>query len=228
MPRPEELSERDWQIIRHVHRYRVSTERVIWSLFFADVELDAVRKVVDRLITTGWLRKHKLVGQKKFLTLDTRGNYACGHEERARHRFSEQTLLDHFAVLFFRLRSGHERLTSADLEAMDPEFKCSASWVHAYYVRTMPHGLVLSCYLVDRGRSPRRLVTRTHSLLASHYRLPRFAKLIQDGHFGITILTAYPSMVGPLKDEIRDRHRGPSTIHIEVVPEMADFITSRR
>lgn len=228
MPKPAELSERDWEIIRHVHRYRVSTERVLWGQFFAELGLDATRKAVSQLVTEGWLQKRPLAGQSKFLTLDTRGNCISGLTERARHRFSEQTLLEHFAVLFFCMRSGYERLTVADLRAMDPKFAKQPYLGRAYYVRQTNAGLNLSCCLADRGKSPRRLITRAHSVLASRYRSLRYTELIQDGRFSITILTAFPSMLEPLQLEIQERHQSRAAIFVEVVPEMAEFLAMRR
>lgn len=228
MQKPSDLTDRDWQIVTHVYRYRVSSTPVIWQQFFADLESGAARNVVRRLVTEGWLRKWPLEGQRHFLTLDTRGAFACHLRERSPARFSEQALPGMFAVLHFCLRNGYERLTPPELRAIDPQFDTPAGWAHAYYVHRAERGLCLSCCLIDRRKSPRRLVTRARDLIVARYKVPQFRSLIQAGQFTVTILTAYAGGVEPIVDEVRRRHSGPVRIQVEAVPEFAEYLPSRQ
>ena len=222
--RPEELNERGWEVLRHVHRYQVTTERMIWSRYFSDANLNAARNAIGRLVNSGWLRKVRLSGQQKYVTLDTRGNFAFGIEQRARSRFSDQTLHTLLAMLHFCHRSGCERLTRADLRAIDPEFDTPVTWAHPHYVRDTDHGKSLSCCLVDRGAAPRRLVTRADTLIAVRYRIPKFRELIQARHFSVTLLTSRIDCVAPIQLEITEKTRSPVPIYIEVVPELAQLL----
>ena len=134
---PEELSDRDWRIVQHVYRYRVSTEPVIGRLFLPEAKLNAARNVVRRLVREGWLRKWTMRGQTRYVTLDSRGYAACGLPNKSPSCFSDQTLPTLFAVLYFCIHHGFERKTPEELRAIDPEFDTQAGWAHAYFVHQL-------------------------------------------------------------------------------------------
>lgn len=218
---PEELSDRDWRIVQHVYRYRVSTEPVIGRLYLPELTLSAARNVVRRLAREGWLHKWNMSTHTRYLTLDSRGYAACGLPNKSPSCFSEQTLPTLFAVLYFCIHHGFERLTPEELRAIDPEFDTPAGWAHAYFVHQVAHGLAMSCCLVDHRVSPRRLVTRARGIIADRYKLPQFRSLIHAKRFSITILTAYAGSVAAIEQEIARRHRGLAAIQVQVVPELA-------
>lgn len=225
---PDELSDRDWRIVQHVYRYRVSTEPVIGRLFLPEATLSAARNVVRRLIREGWLHKWTMRGQTRYVTLDSRGYAACGLPNQSPSRFSDQTLPTLFAVLYFCIHHGFERLTPEELRAIDPEFDTPAGWAHAYFVHQVAHGLAMSCCLVDHRVAPRRLVTRARRIIADRYKAPQFRSLIHAKRFSITVLTAYAGSVAAIEQEITRRHRGLAAIQVQVVPELAALLTTVR
>ncbi|MBX3412409.1 MAG: hypothetical protein KF708_06960 [Pirellulales bacterium] len=228
MEKPPELTDRDWQILLHVYRYRVSNIRIIWQRFCPEGTHGAARNIVRRMVTEGWIRKWPLDQKRHFLTLNSRGALVCKAKNWSAARFSEQSLPALFGVLHYCLRTGHKRLTPSELHEMDPGFATQAGWAHAYYVHTAQQGLCLSCCLIDRRNSPQRLVTRGRGLIVDCYKIPAFRAFIDAGRFTVTILTAYQSMVEPILAEVRRRHRGPVMFRVEVVPEIADYLPQRQ
>ncbi len=226
--KPEELSDRDWAIVRHIYRYRLSTTAIILQQFFPGCYESSARNVIRRLIAQGWIGKAVFAGQQKYLLLDKRGILACRSDPRQRVQFSDFTVPGFFAVLYYCIRTGHERLTQGDLRAIEPDFDHPSVWGAAHYVRQTDCGPSLGCFRIDSGLSPRRLVSRAETLVAKRYHLPKFRELIEAGHFNVTFLTAYPSMVEATRQEIAERHRGPTAFYVELVPELAALLAVKR
>lgn len=228
MKRSGELSERAQNIVRHVFRYQCSTVPVIGRRFMPELTLSAARNAVQQLCIEGLLCKWKLSGRTSYVTLDSAGYVACGVQCRPASRFSDQTVPDLLAVLYFCMRHGVDRLTPAELHAIEPAFDTPAGWAHPYFRHQVGHGLALSCCLIDHRSARRRLVSRARRMLADRYRNPEFRSLIHARRFSITILTGYAGAAAAIKEEVARRHRGLAPIYVQVVPELAALLPSPR
>jgi hypothetical protein len=80
MPSPEKqirLGERDYDILEHILKYRMTTREVLHHLFFADSKPNAVSKVTSRLTLHEYLcRREDLATNFIYFTLGLKATRA--------------------------------------------------------------------------------------------------------------------------------------------------------
>ena len=97
-----ELQERDVQILKHVYRYRVSTNEVLYRLFFPDAKnTESVRRVVTRrLVDRGYLDRGELRGNRRYYHLTTTATKHFGWSDEMA-KIGTQTLPEVYATLLY-------------------------------------------------------------------------------------------------------------------------------
>jgi hypothetical protein len=223
-----ELSDRDRKVIEHVARFRLSTDDVLRRLFFAGVAgVNAVQKVTGRLAADAWLRRQPLGGQRHYYVPGRRAAEAFELPRRRTGRFSEQTLPVAVAVLYHCAERNVCPYTEREFSLQFPDLYFAGHHRTTYFLDSSTGVARIATFLVDRGNSPRRLRMKLSRIIKQRYVLPNFRDLIAKRRFAVRILTAFPAAKDAIDADVQARHCGPVAVTVEVVPELAAFLTRR-
>ena len=135
-PTPVQLTERDEKILDHVARYRLTLREIVQQLFMPEAELNAVTKVMSRLVRVGLLAKHTFHDARRYWTLSARSAEQRGLNERRSHALGCEGAMQHYGVLAFCCGGKAQRqlLTPAEFEQQFPDHSNPHITRTAYYV----------------------------------------------------------------------------------------------
>lgn len=214
------LSSRDEQILDYVHRFRLSTREFLHREFFAALGPTAVAKVVARLTGADYLREHLLSADFRYFVLGRRAARERGLDGRLCRRFTEQSFPVAYGLAAYCLKNSFPKPTAAEIHAMFPELADAAAHDGLYFRDTHDGVDRLAMPLLDRGNNPRTIFKKLERLITQRQRHAEFFRMIRDGRFCITILTAWPEKQRYLSSAVRMQARGPVHVRVECVPEL--------
>lgn len=218
------LPKRARGICEHVARYRLSTDDVLWKLFFPDAQsVNTVQKYVSGLIHDGWIDKFQSVNRRNIYVLGK--NFSQPRRCRGGAMFSEQTLPEAMAILYFCNSFNHKRMTVRELRTVDEELALPGVRCSAYFVDEHGGLLGLSLMLVDRVNPVRRLVWKVRRLVGQRFKREAYRRWILARRFSVTILTAFPEQEKRIRETFADgKHQGLVPVRVRLVPEYAPFL----
>lgn len=221
------LMKRDREILKHIARYRLTTDDVLLQLFFEHTEYqNAIDRVMKRLARQGWVRSYAYRGTSKYHMLGLKAARLLDAPHFPRP-FTEQTLPALVAVLCYCMRFGvkriPERLFEKDFPSLCfPEF----SGVSYYANNTIdPPRNRLHLIIVDRNNTIRRLNRVISDALVRRYRMASFRDLIQQNYFALTLVTTSERRKRFIEGKLED-HGRMVPIRVRVVPEYAPLLGS--
>lgn len=214
---------RDYQIIDHVARYRLSTIPFIQQHFFPDTGKSAVSKVIGRLVDNDYLRGCRLANGFNYYVVGRQGRELTGAAADADRPFTEQTFPVAYGFLAFCSAHSIWRLTSSEFQSMFPEHCRPRMKTGSYYTDVRHTPARLGTVLVDRGNPPKLILRKLERLRIQHYRLPKFAERILAGEFCVTILTAWPLKQRLLTTAVHLGLRAAVPVEVVTVPELQFF-----
>lgn len=219
------LPEREQAIIDHVARYRLSTDEVLHELFFAGAQsVKTVQKAAARLVAAGWLDKFQAVGRRNIYVLGS--NFESLRPRRGSSAsFSEQTLPETLAILYFCVRHRHRRLTVPEIRSVDSRLCETGLRNAAYYVAKREKTLGLSLLFVDRDSPVRRITWKIRRLVGQRNKRDGFRQWILDRRFSVTILTAFAEKQQQLVQAFPPTAQALVPIQVVLVPEFAPYLS---
>lgn len=154
---------RDREILQHVARYRLTTREIVQSLFMPDTDVNAVTKVLGRLVGARLLSRHTLHDVHQYWTLGVAGAHRLGLNEKRASALGYSALVEHYGVLLFCCQPGKPRrelLTPGEFEAQFPGHGHPSIQRAAYYVDEHKGVRRLGMIIVDRNGDPLRLIRK--------------------------------------------------------------------
>ena len=220
------LTSRDRKILEYVFRHRLGTDAIFRQCFFPDVQANAaVRKVTKRLVERRFLREYSLAANEFYYILAPRGARAIGVKPCEPRPFTDQSLPSALAIAYHCAARGLKRFTAQEFVTTYPFFCRPGLRSSGYFIEQNADGLRIGFFIIDRGATPRVMLSKIRKVISKRYKLREFAKLMQDRRFVLVILTGYPEKKQQLDDSISRRHRGPVQVRVEVVPELGLLLT---
>lgn len=216
-------SPRDWQILEHVLRYRITTNEVIRKRFFRGRQRpNAVAKVTARLCRARLLAKYPLYHPRIYFVL---GPVGCQHLGVSTHRslpLGPQALPTEYAALAYSQlgTARHQRLTRAELRQRYP-------WLTPALAE-FPHCLdesqgtsVLELIRVDLGGKSDHVVRKCLSDLDSRRTLSPFLSLLKQKQFRLVVMTGTPEKATAIQNSLA-QHVWPDgfSIHLAIVQDL--------
>lgn len=189
------LSPRDWRILQHVGRHRLSRFEIIHRLFFPGQSRAAVKSVLRRLCGRGptyrLLRPVLLTSSHFVYCLTRRGATLIGVPLASARPLGSQARIEHVAVLCFIHASGDNQRTLVSKTKWREGFNLQRQQLprQRFYIEETPDGAALGVLVVDHGGHPRRIVRKSVALLARILRHGWFDDYVRTGHFILTVLT---------------------------------------
>jgi hypothetical protein len=223
--------ERDAAILEHLRRYHLTTPEILHRLFFPGVGLNAVRKVTSRLSRERRISPARLFEQRKYFVLTPREAEHLGEHRSIGRKFEYQGLVNAYGILSFCAANGVKKFTPREFAEKFPELVIPGVRSGNYYLEPeeTPEGrkFRLAFIHVDYGITPNALVKKVRKIISRAFTLPAFAKLLQGGHFIVTVVTPTETKAAEIKIALSTEPPTPVRFRIEPVSELAELLTHR-
>lgn len=219
------LVDRDYEIIQHLLRYRLTTREVLHRLFFSDSELNAVTKVTSRLDQHGFINKHELYPSRSYFTLGKEGARLVGLSPRKCKPLGGQALPTEFGTLMFCCGAAEqrERLLVSDILARNPDLVHRHIDSSHYYLDHDGQSVRLGYIRVDLGGPPDHVARKCEKDIGRRYQIPAFRDLIDGDRFMISVITASEEKKGFIRQSLMPRG-WRTRFRVEVVGELSQLI----
>ena len=191
------LADRDYEILRHLRRYRLTTRVVLGRLFFEGSELNAVSKVVSRLEQKGFLLTHELAAGtgRNYYTVGPAGCSLFGIPPKRSGALGPQALLTDLAILLYccgrATESTRKRLLVSELATKQPGLLGKGMDAGRYVLETPPVGVsTLGFVRVDHGGDVAHIVRKCVEDMEKRAKVPAIRELMDHRRFVLVIVTA--------------------------------------
>ncbi len=219
-----QLVRRDYDILRHLARYRIATLASLKEVFFKGKSRSLVSLVCARLVRNGWIRRHPLGLHGCYYALSPQSAFLLGDHTLAvdmplnpKEIAMELCLVRHC----FEFRKGRVRLTKADLEEKFP-FCVGAGQEHdAFCLDSGTTAERLEMVCLDHERTTEQTVSACQEAVRSLILCDPVRKQTARHGFQVFVYSGCKRRAEVLRRELvrRPWERGVS-VTVEVLPEL--------
>lgn len=222
--------ERDWEILRHVMLYRLTTPEVLHKLFFSDSERNAVTKVTSRLCALEFLESRSFFDRYIYFTLGRRGAKTQGIAYAKAGIRGAQSLYREYATLAFCMKNHRRRwrVRSGEFREKYPTLVLGRLDTSHYFLETSGEGDTqrerLGYIWADGGGGVDHIVrTLKNDVIETRRLAPDFRRLIDSGSFYVAVVTM---TAGKAQDLIKAIPNIPHPVqfYVEVIPELIHIL----
>lgn len=230
--RPTRLTDRDYEILEHVMRYRLTTREVLHRLFFSDSEVNAVSKVTSRLVASNYLAEWEigLTDARKYFTIGKAAASFLGVSPKKSAALGPQAFAIEYAVLCYCClrEETRERLTVSELHARQPRLVVGKVDNSHYCLDHDGHGAVLTYLRVELGGAVDHVMRKCRRDVESRRKHEIYTELMNAGRFGITVITGSQKKADLIFTAMRRAVDLPARLTAVSVPQLAEVIARLR
>lgn len=225
--RRRDLQPRDFDILGHVARYRLTTLETVHRLFFEGSTVEAPKTVLRGLRAGGYLQSRPLYIRRAYYQLTTAAAGLLGEPPRAASPLGPQALVRAYGVLAHCCHGDDKerrRLTRAEFEAAFSYLHENGVPFDAFYVERDSR-LRLVRVIVDQGGDAKRLLRKCTEIRRRAATTPGFQDLLRAGEFELAVVTAAPEKMETLRVayEARDELRS-FPVRFDTVAELTHLL----
>lgn len=220
------LQDRDYDILEHVDRYRLTTPQILHQLFFSDSDRNAVTKVTSRLCTDEFLAVHPLYGSNVYFTLGRRGAKLFRLAAGRVGAIGPQALYRDFGVLHFccQAPTPREKLRFSDIQQKYPQAIAKGLDSSHYYVDHHDGISRLAYIWVEAAGTVAHITHKIrHDIIEHRRHVPVLRQLIDEGRFAVAIITYSDDKRAAIIDALRQVPTS-AAFRVEVVPELRHLL----
>jgi hypothetical protein len=213
------LTGRDYEILRHLLRYKVATREMFHRALFAKVSRNAVTKVVTRLVAHGWLKRHPFLVASCYFTLTDQAARLFGIPEAAIEKpIPPRQMIQDYAVAAYCCLGEKPRslLTAEEIQQDHPHLWFDQLISDRYYVDSGFRPELVGQIVVDDGTAPQTFLEGCRQDVVTRAKRAAVRKLIQGGTYRLSVLTAIPEKASVLKSGLK-KLDWPEGLRTEVV-----------
>ena len=211
-------------IIDHVARYRVTTLALL-SLFFPKENWDALRMLLGRLDSAGWLRKFPLGGREHFYILGPRAirniTLPGNRPHRKAQGFSQPGLIQHLAIGYLCARNGLLRLRPDEFAEFCPDHTRPGLPSQNYLIRADGSDPVLYWAIVDHATAAKEFPRKVGKAVATRFALPAFRDRMLSGCFAVAVITGNEHKARQIEDALAESSANAGVL---VIPEINSLL----
>lgn len=221
------LVDRDYEILDHLRRYRMTTREVLHRLYFSDSELNAVTKVTSRLVDHGFLNRYELYSGRSYFVVGPESAKLLGLSPKKCKPIGTQALPREYGILLYCCTTDtpRERLLVSELHERIPNFTGKRSDCGHYYLDNDGESVRLAHIRVDQGGPPDHVVRKCREDLELQLRIAAVRTLMEQDRFVIAIITATQEKAAAIREAIQ-RHTWSVRFRVEAVEELAQLLAS--
>lgn len=226
------LLDRDYEILEHVARYRITTPDALHLLpVFEGVERNAVTKVTSRLCELDFLKKGPLYGSNVYFKLGRHGAQVMGVKpSRVTDEHRPQALYRDFGILGFCCLGPvkRERLKVRELEREHPELLVRGIEPSQYYFEEFQGHRCLGFIWPEAGGEANYVARAvTQKIIEPRRQVTVFRNYIESKQFIVSIVTFSEEKREAIVRALQDSRKG-GLARVEVVPELIHLLPARR
>ena len=224
------LQDRDFEILEHVMRYRITTPEVLHQLFFADCDRNAVTKVTSRLCTQQFLASYPLYGSNVYFALGKNGARVVGLQARHVKPLGPQALYREYGTLAYCCLNGtlREKLRVRDITKHFPALAARRIDSSHYYLDREGEATRLAYIWVEGGGAVDHIVrTVRDDIIEERRRIPALNQEIDAAKFVVAVVTMTPDKREAIIAALRALVT-PVFFRVEVVSELIHLLPSVR
>jgi hypothetical protein len=229
MPRPRRnprLQDRDYEILAHVRRYRLTTPEVLHRLFFDDSDRNAVTKVTSRLCLHDFLQSHPLYAGFTYFSLGRRGAKVVGLSPTKAGPLGPQAKYREYGTLAFCCLqpTPRERMLAADFLKQHPDCGYERHDVGHYYADYHESQARLGYIWVEGAGDVHHILHKVqHEIIEERRAVPSLRSVIDEGRFVVAVVTLHEDKKADIIREL-GRQRTPVSFRVVVVPELRHLL----
>lgn len=221
------LVDRDYDILEHLARYRLTTREVLHRLFFSDSELNAVTKVTSRLTEHGFLNKYPLAPARNYFVIGPTAAKLFGVSPKKCKPIGPQALPQEYATLLFCCMQPvrRERLLVSQMQEKFPDLLARKIDNSHYYLDQDQNSAIRLAYLrVDQGGTRDHIARKCEKDIQDRKSIGSFRNLIETDRFMITVLTARDEKAKLIRETLAKRS-WPVRFRVEAIEDLTLLIT---
>lgn len=222
------LVDRDYEILDHIARYRLTTREVLHRLFFSDSEVNAVTKVTSRLVENRFLNRFDLHSGKSYFVFAPNSARLLGISLKKTKALGPQALVQNYGILQFCCLSEHprERLLVQELAQRFTDLRGKHLRAGSFYIDSQSGETRLASIRVDHGGPSAHLVRKCRADLENIVSNKAIAALISEQRFMFAILTANEQKVRDIQETLK-RQTWPVQFRVEAVLDLGPLLFMR-
>ncbi len=181
------LSARKRQIVEHVGRDRLTTNKILRKRFFAECHTTTVTRTTADLCSGDWLNSYSLLYPLKYYCLGKRAASALGMLPSATLSLGTQALPTEYAILLYTANNHPDvqRLSNDELRKLHRWFQ--PEWFKATHaLRT---GTITELLRVDLGGPADHITRKCLSEIHARYAKKEFRRLLANQEFQLVVIT---------------------------------------
>ncbi|TWU44919.1 hypothetical protein Q31b_00900 [Novipirellula aureliae] len=221
------INDRDYKIIEHISRYRLTTREVLHRLFFDDSDINAVSKVTSRLEADQFVKSHSLDGSAKYINLGVNACKLLGESSKHAKPLGTQALVHWYGKLLFCCGQlpTRELFRIRDLKKKQPDLLIPGFSHNAYYLHTdvNPQRKSLGFIRVDHGRDVSSLLTQCQAEVHGRTEHPFWHSIVERRQFVVTVVTAFEQKAELISAKAKERNL-PFPIRVEAFEKLASLL----
>ena len=220
------LVDRDYDILEHLMRYRMTTREVLHQLFFPESEINAVTKVTSRLVRHKFLSKFELLPSHSYFVIGPEAAKVLGVSPNKCKAIGPQALLREYGTLLFCCKGepARERLRVSEIRHKQPDLLHRGIDSSHYYLDNDGETVRLAYIRVDHGGQPDHIARKCEEDISRRSSIPALASMIDADRFMIAIVTGHANKAEDIRECFR-RRKWPVFFRVEVVEELAQLIS---
>lgn len=222
------LGDRDFDILEHIARYRMTTAEVLLRLFFEDSKINAVYKVMSKLRSRGFVAAEDFFDGGVYYRLAKNGLIASGISVKRDKHLGSQALAEHYAKLLFCCDPEQPRtlLQVSEIQKRFPYLLAAGMLNRSYYIdHEMAVGKeVIGFIRPDFGGTLPRLVDGLLKPYQQRCSDANWQRVINAGLFGIRVVTFSDERAIAIQGKFTNRSV-PFHIRISAYRELMPLLT---
>lgn len=226
----DNMSQIDERILRHIKRYRITTNEILRSLL--SLSPDSLKTIRKRLVARNCLASRPLgPGRRHYYQLTTKAATMLGEPPEVAKPLGLQALARAYAVLLFccRSRRPRKRINREELREHYPEFVQANMTNQAdYYLDDWGGEPRLARIVIDYGAEWHRTVKKCSDIVTDGLnRIHNFERYVAADAFRLTVLVGENEKKKALIAGFTEKPLPIRPPRVEVVPELTALLNPR-
>lgn len=222
------MNDRDHEIFEHLARYRLTTREVLHRLFFEDSQINAVSKVVSRLVKSELLAPHPLDASRKYFTIGPAAASRLGLPRKWCKPLGSQALPNELGTLLFCCGGAatRRRLKVGEIAKKQPGLLGKGVDSSHYYLEENPETeqTLLGYIRVDQGGPPDHIARKCAQDIEKRTKTPALRELIESDRFVIAVVTCSEAKLEAIRENFA-RRQWNVRFRLEFREELASLIS---
>ena len=228
------LTAQDMHILEHVRRYGMTTQEVVHRLFYPTATLEAAKSRLRRLREKGWLstadlsaRTPDLRAKRSYYHLTPQAlERVFAHPAKYGKAQGPQALFEAYGILLFCCMAPvpRDRFMRSEFEQAYPDLVRPGLPARLYYRDIEDEKERVGYIYVHRSAHSRRVVRKCREVVAKRFRIPAWARRINDQGMVIAIVTSAPQSAKQIAEAIRREQWHQIRFRIEVWQDLLELM----